>query len=346
MDINNYNIKIDKNQKKGKKIFGANSTYLFYIFWIIKDAVLKQQKNSKKGLLDLDIRKIYEKLKNTWMYDWNLSVIYKVVNFLIQEKIIEVQKISNKLLIINMINFKKYYIPKKILDLVIKNQKLVPANYLRIYQYLKNLAISNFKSSRNTNLIFESENSYSYFQNLDLDTETIAAGLKWIKDNNLKVEFENKTLSKDFISHINLAKNKFFKGLKYQKEQVSIELIRIIHILNKQKIANKTYFYSKVKFIWKVSKRIISKIKKFFEYLIKRPCYSLKKVKSGWNYANCWCKNKGQHWSINQENPKYKSYYRDKNTIIRRLGQSFESWLYGRLKHIKSSWFLNLKIIH
>lgn len=323
MDINNYTIEIEKNQKKGKKISGTNSTYLFYIFWIIKDAVLKQQKNSKKGLLDLDIKKIYEKLKNTWMYDWNLSVIYKVVNFLIQEKIIEVQKISNKLLIINMINFKKYYIPKKILDLVILDQKLVPANYLRIYQYLKNLAISNFKSSRNTNQIFESENSYSYFQNLELDTETIAAGLKWIKDNNLKVEFENKTLSKKFISHINLEKNKFFKGLKYQKEQVSIELIGIIHILNKQKIANKTYFYSKVKFIWKVSKRIISKIKKFFEFFIKKSCYLVRKAKFGWTYSHCWCNNNGTHWEINREKPKYRPYYRDKNVIIRRYGKNF-----------------------
>ncbi|WP_258555662.1 hypothetical protein [Mesomycoplasma hyopneumoniae] len=52
MDNNNYTIKIDKNQKKGKKISGTNSTYLFYVFWVIRDFEFKK-KGEKCKVLDV-----------------------------------------------------------------------------------------------------------------------------------------------------------------------------------------------------------------------------------------------------------------------------------------------------
>ncbi|WP_230861136.1 hypothetical protein [Mycoplasma sp. 'Moose RK'] len=275
-----------------------------------------------------------------------MKTIYKVVNYLIHENIIEAQIISNKLIITTVLDLKKYYIPKRILELSSLSRTLVSANYLRIYQYLKNLAISNFKSSKNANEIFESENSYAYFQNLKLDKETIIAGLKWIRKNNLLIEFENKTISKEFINHINLDKNKFFKGIKYQKELITIKLKNIEKVLYRQIDQKVVSFYSKVKFIWEVQKTVIKKIKKFFEYFIKKPCYLLRKVKSGWIYSACWCKNNGIHWEINREVPKYKSFYRDKNLIIRRQGQRSFYKLFNKLKHFQNSWFFKFKIMH
>ncbi|MCN0158488.1 hypothetical protein M2A18_04305, partial [Mesomycoplasma ovipneumoniae] len=67
------------------------------------------------------------------------------LNYLVKENIIKTQKIANKLIVVSLLNWKKYYIPKKVLDLCVGFGNLVMANYFRVYQYLKNLAIRNFK---------------------------------------------------------------------------------------------------------------------------------------------------------------------------------------------------------
>lgn len=314
-----YHKKKKNDPKKNKKNFCSNSSYIFYVFWVIRDFEFK--KKGKKCKV-LDVKQIWEKLNANWeSKTWNIKTIYKVLNYLIQENIIEVQKIANKLIVVNVLNLKKYYIAKKVLDLSINLEKLVSANYLKVYQYLKNLAIKNFKLNNWKNSNYSLENSYTYFQNLDLSNETIAKALKWFSENNIQIEFENKTISKKLISSVNLDKNTFFKGIKYEKQLISISLKNVKKTLYRQFQNNKAYFWSKNLFKWKVSKTIVVKIKKFFEYLIKRSCYLIRKTKIGLTYLPCWCQNKGAHWKINREKPKYKSFYQEKNLIIRRQGQ-------------------------
>ncbi|MDW2921794.1 hypothetical protein R7V43_00210 [Mesomycoplasma ovipneumoniae] len=144
MSIINYTTKNKNTTKKNKKFFCSNSSYLFYVFWAIRDFEFK--KKGEKCKLFLDVRQIWQKLNANWeSKTWNMKTIYKILTFLVKENIIETQKIGSKLMVINVLDLKKYYIPKKVLDLSMNSQKLLSSNYLKVYQYLKNLAIKNFK---------------------------------------------------------------------------------------------------------------------------------------------------------------------------------------------------------
>ncbi|MDF9627731.1 hypothetical protein Q4497_03645 [Mesomycoplasma ovipneumoniae] len=326
MSITNYTTKSKNTTKKNKKIFCSNSSYLFYVFWVIRDFEFK--KKGEKCKLFLDVRKILEKLNTNWpVKTWNIKTIYKVLNYLAKENIIEIQKMTNKLIVVSVLDWKKYYIPKKILDLCIGFETLVMANYFRVYQYLKNLAIRNFKFTKWKNNDFQLENSYAYFQNLDLSNETISKALKWFVDNKIQIEFENKVISKKWINSVNLDKNTFYKGIKCEKQLISISLKNVKKTLYRVYQNNKAYFWSKNVFEWKVTKTIVVKFKKIFEYVIKRPCYLLRKLKNGLSYLPCWCKNKGAHWKINHEKPKYRSFYQDKRLIIRHQGYNEAEFL-------------------
>ncbi len=325
MSISNYNIKSKNTTKKNKKIFSSNSSYLFYVFWVIRDFEFKKKGQKCKFL---DVREILGKLNTNWpAKTWNVKTIYKVLNYLVKENIIETQKIANKLIVVSVLDLKKYYIPKKILDLCVGFENLVMANYFRVYQYLKNLAIKNFKLNNWKNSHYQVENSYAYFQNLDLDNKTIAKALKWFVENNIPIEFENKTLSKKLINSINLDKNTYYKAVKLEKELISISLKNIQKNLYWRYQNHETYFWSKNVFDWKVTKTIVTKIKKIFEFVIKRPCYLLRKSKNGLSYLPCWCKNNGAHWKINHEKPKYRSFYQDKRLIIRHQGYNKAEFL-------------------
>lgn len=347
MDINNYNIKGKKTIKK-LKIASQNSTYLFYVYWIIFDLWHKNEKQKGKNRqFLLEISTILNSFKKIWS-DIKITQfdIYPVIKYLKTKKIIETSKIQNKLFIVRVLDLEQYYLPKNILDdIAKKNKKLVPANYLRIYQYLKTLAISNLKSRKLKAGISQVENSYNYFNILNLDRNVIYKAIKWIIANNLPFEIENKTIKKKIISHINLEKNKFFKGTKTTKEHFHIELLETKRLVFREFFQGKVKFWSKIIFVWKVSKKLIEKIKKFFEYTIQRPCYLIKRTKTGWTYFPCWCNN-GRHWDINKEDPKYKTYYQDKNLIIRRQGKALLEQLFERIKHIKSPWLKYLKIIY
>ncbi|MDW2870618.1 hypothetical protein R7V45_00520 [Mesomycoplasma ovipneumoniae] len=253
-----------------------------------------------------------------------MKTIYKILTFLVKENIIETQKIGSKLMVINVLDLKKYYIPKKVLDLSMNSQKLLSSNYLKVYQYLKNLAIKNFKLNNWKNSNYWVENSYTYFQNLGLSNETISKALKWFSENSIQIEFENKTMSKKLIHSVNLDKNTYYKAVKYEKQLISISLKSIQKNLYRQFQNNKVYFWSKNIFEWKVTKTIVVKFKKIYEYVIKRPCYLLRKTKNGLSYLPCWCKNKGTHWKINREKPKWKwkPFYQDKRLIVRLQGRS------------------------
>ncbi|WP_069096899.1 hypothetical protein [Mesomycoplasma ovipneumoniae] len=327
MSIINYSTKFKNTSKKNKKIFWSNSSYLFYVFWIIRDFEFKN-KGKKKGetCKFLDVEQILEKLNANWgSKTWNMKTIYKIVSYLVKENIIKTQKIANKLIVVSVLDLKKYYIPKKVLDLCVSFKELIPSNYFRIYQYLKNLAIKNFKLNFWKNSNYWSENSYTYFQNLGLSNETISKALKFFSENNIQIEFENKTISKKLIHSVNLDKNTYFKAVKYEKQVICISLKNTQKNLYRRYQNNKVYFWSKNIFEWKVSKTIVVKIKKIFEYVIKRPCYLLRKTKNGLTYLPCWCKNKGAHWKINFEKPKWKrkSFYQDKRLIIRHQGQNW-----------------------
>lgn len=319
MTINNYTTKAKKITEKTKKVFCSNSSYLFYMFSVIRDLEFKK-KAKKKGetCKFLDVREILQKLNTNWpAKTWNVKTIYKVLNYLVKENIIETQKIANKLIVVSVLDLKKYYIPKKVLDLCVGFENLVMANYFRVYQYLKNLAIRNFKFTNWKNNDFQLENSYTYFQNLDLDNKTITKALKWFSENNIPIEFENKVISKKLINSVNLDKNTFFKGAKYEKELISISLKNTQKNLYRRYQNGEAHFWSKNIFNWKVTKTIITKIKKFYEYVIKRPCYSLWKTKNGLTYLPCWCRNNGTHWRIHHEKWKWKPFYQDKRLIIR-----------------------------
>ncbi|WP_341513418.1 hypothetical protein [Mesomycoplasma ovipneumoniae] len=307
--------------KKTEKVCYSNSSYLFYVFWIIRDFEFKN-KRKKKGepCKFLYVKQILEKLNTNWpTKTWNIKTIYKVLNYLAKENIIETQKIVNKLIVVSVLDWKKYYIPKKVLDLCIGFENLVSASYFRVYQYLKNLAIKNFKINNWENSNYQVENSYGYFQNLDLDNKTIAKVLKWFVENNVPIEFENKTLSKKLINSVNLDKNTYYKAVKLEKELISIDLKNTKKNLYWRYISGQALFWSKNIFDWKATKTIITKIKKFYEYVIKRPCYSLWKTKNGLTYLPCWCRNNGAHSKINNERPKWKgkSFYQDRRLIIR-----------------------------
>ncbi|MCN0158448.1 hypothetical protein, partial [Mesomycoplasma ovipneumoniae] len=211
------------------------------------------------------------------------------------------------------------------LDLCVGFGNLVMANYFRVYQYLKNLAIRNFKFTNWENDKYQLENSYSYFQNLGLDNKTIAKALKWFSENNIPIEFENKVISKKLINSVNLDKNTFFKGAKYEKELISISLKNTQKNLYRRYQNGEAHFWSKNIFNWKVTKTIITKIKKFYEYVIKRPCYSVWKTKNGLTYLPCWCGYNGAHSKINNERPKWKgkSFYQDRRLIIRYQGENW-----------------------
>ncbi|WP_337897105.1 hypothetical protein [Mesomycoplasma ovipneumoniae] len=316
--------------KKTKKVFCSNSSYLFYIFWIIRDFEFKN-KRKKKGEIwkiykFLDAKQILEKLNANWpAKSWNVKTIYKVLNYLAKENIIETQKIANKLIVVSILESKKYYIPKKILDLCVGFENLVMANYFRVYQYLKNLAIRNFKLNNWENSHYQVENSYAYFQNLDLDNKTIVKALKWFVENNIPIEFENKTLSKKLINSINLDKNTYYKAVKLEKELISIDLEKVQKNLYWRFLNGETYFWSKNVFNWKVTKTIVTKIKKIFEFVIKRPCYSIWRTKKGLTYLPCWCGNRADHWKINYQRPKWKRkpYYQDRRLIIRYQGENW-----------------------
>ncbi|WP_341492369.1 hypothetical protein [Mesomycoplasma ovipneumoniae] len=308
--------------KKTKKVCCSNSSYLFYIFWIIRDFEFKN-KRKKKGEIwkiykFLDAKQILEKLNANWpAKSWNVKTIYKVLNYLAKENIIETQKIANKLIVVSVLDWKKYYIPKKILDLCVGFENLVSASHFRVYQYLKNLAIRNFKLNNWENSHYQVENSYAYFQNLDLDNKTIAKALKWFVENNIPIEFENKTLSKKLINSINLDKNTYYKAVKLEKELISISLKNTKKNLYGRYISGEAYFWSKNVFDWKVTKTIVTKIKKIFEFVIKRPCYSIWKTKKGLTYSECWCGNNGIHWGIHNEKWRWNPFYQDKRLIIR-----------------------------
>ncbi|WP_341504345.1 hypothetical protein [Mesomycoplasma ovipneumoniae] len=325
MSISNYNIKSKNTTKKNKKIFSSNSSYLFYVFWVIRDFEFKKKGQKCKFL---DAKQILEKLNAKWeSKTWNMKTIYKILNYLVNDNIIEIQKVGNKSIVINVLDLKKYYIPKKVLDLSIGFENLVSASYFRVYQYLKNLAIRNFKLNNWENSHYQVENSYAYFQNLDLDNKTIAKALKWFVENNIPIEFENKTLSKKLINSINLDKNTYYKAVKYEKQLISISLKSTQKNLYRKFQNNKVYFWSKNIFEWKVTKTIVVKFKKIYEYVIKRPCYLLRKLKNGLSYLPCWCKNNGAHWKINHEKPKYRSFYQDKRLIIRHQGYNKAEFL-------------------
>ncbi|MCN0158459.1 hypothetical protein M2A18_04160, partial [Mesomycoplasma ovipneumoniae] len=100
--------------KKYKKVFCSNSSYLFYVFWIIRDFEFKNKRKKKEELCKfLDVRQILEKLNTNWpAKTWNVKTIYKVLNYLVKENIIKTQKIANKLIVVSLLNWKKYYIPK------------------------------------------------------------------------------------------------------------------------------------------------------------------------------------------------------------------------------------------
>ncbi|MDW2829528.1 hypothetical protein [Mesomycoplasma ovipneumoniae] len=323
MSIINYTTKNKNTTKKNKKFFCSNSSYLFYVFWAIRDFEFK--KKGEKCKLFLDVRQIWQKLNANWeSKTWNMKTIYKILTFLVKENIIETQKIGSKLMVINVLDLKKYYIPKKVLDLSMNSQKLLSSNYLKVYQYLKNLAIKNFKLNNWKNSNYWVENSYTYFQNLGLSNETISKALKWFSENSIQIEFENKTMSKKLIHSVNLDKNTYYKAVKYEKQLISISLKSIQKNLYRQFQNNKVYFWSKNIFEWKVTKTIVVKFKKIYEYVIKRPCYLLRKTKNGLSYLPCWCKNKGTHWKINREKPKWKwkPFYQDKRLIVRLQGRS------------------------
>ncbi|MEG7280268.1 hypothetical protein V6B68_02270 [Mesomycoplasma ovipneumoniae str. Black Butte] len=321
----NYTTKIKKTTKKTEKVSCSNSSYLFYVFWIIRDFEFKN-KAKKKGEICkfLDVRKILEKLNTNWpAKTWNVKTIYKVLNYLVKENIIETQKIANKLIVVSVLDWKKYYIPKKILDLCVGFENLVSASHFRVYQYLKNLAIRNFKLNSWKNSNYWVENSYAYFKNLGLDNKTIAKVLNWFVDNNIQIQFENKIISKKLINSVNLDKNTYYKAIKYEQELISINLKNTQKNLYRRYQNGETYFWSKNIFDWKVTKIIVTKIKKIFEFVIKRPCYLLKKTKKGLTYSPCWCKNNGTHWRIHHEKWKWIPFYQDKRLIIRHQDQNW-----------------------
>ncbi|XBE78078.1 hypothetical protein VQY16_03895 [Mesomycoplasma ovipneumoniae] len=325
MTIINYTTKIKKTIEKTKKVFFSNSSYLFYVFWTIRDFEFKN-KSKKKGerCKFLDVKQILEKLNANWpAKTWNGKTVYKVLEYFVKENIIETQKIANKLIVVSVLDLKKYYIPKKILDLCISFENLVSASYFRVYQYLKNLAIRNFRMNNWENSNYQVENSYAYFQNLDLDNKTIAKALKWFVDNNIPIEFENKILSKKLINSVNLDKNTYYKAVKFEKELISISLKNTKKNLYWRYISGEAYFWSKNVFDWKVTRTIVTKIKKIFEYMIKRPCYLLSKTKKGLSYLPCWCGNKGTHWWINRFKWKRKPFYQDKRLIIRYYRENY-----------------------
>ncbi|WP_337892644.1 hypothetical protein [Mesomycoplasma ovipneumoniae] len=325
MSISNYNIKSKNTTKKNKKIFSSNSSYLFYVFWVIRDFEFKKKGQKCKFL---DAKQILEKLNAKWeSKTWNMKTIYKILNYLVNDNIIEIQKVGNKSIVINVLDLKKYYIPKKVLDLSIGFENLVSASYFRVYQYLKNLAIRNYKLNNWKNSNYWVENSYTYFQNLGLSNETISKVLKWFSKNNIQIEFENKTISKKLIHSVNLDKNTYYKAVKYEKQLISISLKSTQKNLYRKFQNNKVYFWSKNIFEWKVTKTIVVKFKKIYEYVIKRPCYLLRKLKNGLSYLPCWCKNNGAHWKINHEKPKYRSFYQDKRLIIRHQGYNKAEFL-------------------
>ncbi len=327
MTINNYTTKAKKITEKTKKVFCSNSSYLFYMFWVIRDFGFKK-KDKKKGEVCkfLDVRQILEKLNENWpAKTWNIKTIYKVLNYLVKENIIETQKIANKLIVVSVLDWKKYYIPKKVLDLCIGFENLVSASYFRVYQYLKNLAIKNFKLNNSANTNYQLENSYAYFRNLDLDNKTISKALKWFVENKIPIEFENKVISKKLINSVNLDKNTYYKAIKYEQELISINLKNTQKNLYRRYQNGEALFWSKNIFDWKVTKTIVTKIKKIFEFVIKRPCYSLWKAKNGLTYSPCWCGYNGAHSKINNERPKWKgkSFYQDRRLIIRYQGENW-----------------------
>ncbi|WP_069097317.1 hypothetical protein [Mesomycoplasma ovipneumoniae] len=323
----NYTTKIKKTTKKTEKVSCSNSSYLFYVFWVIRDFEFKN-KAKKKGEVCkfLDVRQILQKLNTNWpIKTWNIKTIYKVLNYLAKENIIETQKIANKLIVVSVLDSKKYYIAKKILDLCIGFENLVSASYFRVYQYLKNLVIRNFKLNNWENDKYQLENSYAYFRNLDLDNKTITKILKWFIANNIQIEFENKVISKKLINSVNLDKNTYYKGIKFEQELISISLKNVKKTLYRQFQNGEVHFWSKNVFDWKVTKTIVAKIKKIFEFVIKRPCYSIWKTKKGLTYSPCWCGYNGAHWKINNERSKWKgkSFYQDRRLIIRYQGKNW-----------------------
>ncbi|WP_337898505.1 hypothetical protein [Mesomycoplasma ovipneumoniae] len=123
MSIIDYTTKFKNTSKKNKKIFCSNSSYLFYVFWVIRDFEFKKIGEKCKFL---DAKQILEKLNAKWeSKTWNIKTIYKILNYLAKENIIETQKIANKLIVVSVLDLKKYYIPKKILDLSISFENLV-----------------------------------------------------------------------------------------------------------------------------------------------------------------------------------------------------------------------------
>ncbi|MDW2910184.1 hypothetical protein [Mesomycoplasma ovipneumoniae] len=318
---------ITKIKKTTEKVSWSNSSYLFYVFWAIRDFEFKK-KAKKKGetCKFLDVRQILQKLNTIWpAKTWNVKTIYKVLEYFVKENIIETQKISNKLIVISVLESKKYYIPKKILDLCVGFGNLVSASYFRVYQYLKNLAIKNFKLNNWKNSDYWVENSYTYFQNLGLSNKTISKALKWFIDNNIQIEFENKIISKKLINSVNLNKNTYYKGIKLEQELISINLKNTQKTLYWRYQNGEAHFWSKNIFDWKVTKTIVTKIKKIFEFVIKRPCYSIWKTKKGLTYSPCWCGYNGSHSKINNERPKWKgkSFYQDRRLIIRYQGENW-----------------------
>ncbi|WNM16699.1 hypothetical protein [Mesomycoplasma ovipneumoniae] len=343
MTIVNYTTKVKKTTEKTKKVFCSNSSYLFYMFWVIRDFEFKK-KAKKKGEVCkfLDVREILEKLNTNWPVKiWNIKTIYKVLNYLAKENIIETQKIANKLIVVSVFDLKKYYIPKKVLDLCVGFENLVMANYFRVYQYLKNLAIRNFKLNNWKNSNYWVENSYTYFQNLGLSNETISKALKWFVNNNIQIQFENKVISKKLINSVNLDKNTYYKAIKFEQELISIDLEKVQKNLYWRYQNGEAHFWSKNVFNWKVTKTIIVKIKKLCEWVIKRPCYLLRKSKNGLTYLPCWCKNNEAHRKITYEIPKYKSFYQDKRLIIRHQGLNSDFWFFKldyTLKKLKTKY--------
>lgn len=343
-----YHKKKKNYPKKNKNFSQENSSYLFYVFWIIYDSWQKnKQRKEKPQLLYLEIKELIKKLKETWsFFNWNISLIYITVNYLIKAEIIQADKIDRKWYILKILDF-NYYFPKKVLDLVIQ-KKLVKANYLRIYQFLSKLAIKNFQDIKPKGEIFDQLNSYNYFQKLNLDHKTLYTGIRWIIKEKLPIEFDSKIISQNKLSHVNLEKNTFFKGLKKEQEIIRINLIKVEKIIVRQTVQNVISFYSRPKFVRRIKKKIVIKIKKFFEYYIKRPCYRVFRTKIGWNYAACWCNFSDYHRRISQIKPKNYKYHRHKNIIIPYKKNEFEdNSLYSRLKKIKQMflkyWFFDLK---
>lgn len=63
MSKTNYTTKFKNTTKENKKNFCSNSSYIFYVFWVIRDFEFKKKGEKCKVL---DVKQIWEKLNANW----------------------------------------------------------------------------------------------------------------------------------------------------------------------------------------------------------------------------------------------------------------------------------------